>query len=140
MSVMMKEFEKLKFGSKDALAGLYTKTAPHIYALLFRRLANEEDAQTVMKIVYATLWTNRHAADAPSNLNELRALAHREAIKYIVTNNLQPQTLSPNALTPIPPDGLKPNTPVNEDLRQAYLEGRTPPSSKLKKSQMKGNI
>lgn len=130
---MIKDFEDLKFGRKDALASVYEKTAPHIYAILCRRLADEDAAQTVMKTVYSLLWTNRHADDAPSDINGLRALAHREAIKYIVSNNLQPKPS-----TPI--NASKPNTDVNDDLRQAYLEGRKPSRSKPAKPQLKGRI
>lgn len=109
-------FKALGTGDKNAIAALYRETSPHIFAVLCRKLGDEQQAAFVMKEVYTLVWERRETATRVNTLNSLRALAHRRAVKHLVKHRPYKTngSAAPNRIA-------RTDRPASEDLKTTYL-------------------
>lgn len=83
-------FNRLRQDERQAMPALYAQTSAHLNGIALRILPNARVSSSVLKTVFVTIWEHRHSARFQTDdiLSELRAMTHRAAIEYKLTQQL----------------------------------------------------
>lgn len=87
-----KLFKRLEREGAGAMPELYALTSPHLFGIITRIVPDNAAAESVLKKVYARVWTQRHILAQRHKgdpVNYLRRLAHRSAMDSKFKMNIE---------------------------------------------------